>query len=380
MKPRRLNYGEVCLRPKAPVRRCGTHWSRNPTGHLGRHRSPPPPRGPACAPLAKAAATTSIWSSLSPKPAASAADTQAFTAEVVKDLAAKAAAQGDPAHGEFVYRRSELACMTCHSIGGAGGKVGPDLTSIGASAPIDYLVESLLLPNAKIKEGYSSLNIETKDGQSLTGTLARETPDEVVLRNATGAEVSVAKNNIESRQIGTLSLMPGGLLENLGEQDKLDLIAFLSRLGKPGEFDASKGGVARRWRIYTFTHTDQQHGKNNDVWEKPLTDKMWQPTYSLASGKLTRAALQEASQREFWVGTLDVFAATEIQIAKAGPVKLKLDTAAGEVWIDGAKIGGAGETTVNLAAGTHRVLIRMDPKNVPDYARLESADGTFLMN
>ena len=309
-----------------------------------------------------------------------AADTGTLTAGVIKDLATKASAQGDPFRGEFVFRRSDLACMTCHSIGGAGGKVGPDLTSIGASAPVDYLVESLLLPSAKIKEGYAAINIETKDGQSLTGTLARETPEEIVLRNATGAEVNVAKNNIESRQIGALSLMPGGVLDNLGEQDKLDLIAFLSQLGKPGEFDASKGGVARRWRIYTFTHTDQQHGKNNDVWEKPLTDKMWQPTYSLASGKLTKAALQEASQREFWVGTLDVFAATEIQVPKSGPVKLKLDTAAGEVWIDGKKIGGVGETQVDLTAGTHRILVRMDPRNVPDYARLETSDGTFLMN
>jgi len=309
-----------------------------------------------------------------------ATDTQALTGEVIKDLAAKATAQGDPVRGEWVYRRSELACITCHAIGGAGGKVGPDMTSIGASAPADYLVESLLLPNAKIKEGYHSVNVETKDGQSLTGTLARETQDELVLRNAAGAEVSVAKNSIESRQTGTLSLMPGGLLDNLAEQEKLDLIAFLSRLGKPGEFDASKGGVARRWRVYTFTHTDQQHGKGGDIWEKPLTDKMWQPALSLVSGKLTKAALQEASKREFWVGTLDVFAATEIQVAKAGPVKLKLDAAAGEVWIDGQKVGGAGESRVELKAGTHRVLVRLDPKSVPDYVRLESSDATFVLN
>ena len=49
--------------------------------------------------------------------------------------------------------------------GGAGGKIGPDLTSIGASAPPDYLVESLLYPNAKIKEGYHSVLIATKDGK-----------------------------------------------------------------------------------------------------------------------------------------------------------------------------------------------------------------------
>ncbi|HKS37374.1 MAG TPA: HEAT repeat domain-containing protein, partial [Verrucomicrobiae bacterium] len=309
-----------------------------------------------------------------------AANTQALTGEVIKDLVAKAASQGDPARGEWVYRRSDLACITCHAIGGAGGKVGPDMTSIGASAPVDYLVESLLLPNAKIKEGYHSVNIETKDGQSLTGTLARETQEEVVLRNATGTEVSVAKSNIESRQMGTLSLMPAGLPDNLAEREKLDLIAFLSSLGKPGEFDASKGGVARKWRVYTFTHTDQQHGKGGDIWEKPLSDKMWQPALSLVSGKLTKAALQEASKREFWVGTLDVFAATEIQVAKAGPVKLKLDAAAGEIWIDGRKVGGAGESKVDLPAGTHRVLVRLDPKSVPDYVRLESPDATFVLN
>jgi len=251
------------------------------------------------------------------------------------------------------------------------------MTSLGASAPVDYLVESLLLPNAKIKEGYHSVNIETKDGQSLTGTLVRETPEEIVLRNLSNAEVSVAKNNVERRQTGTLSLMPSGLLDNLAEQEKLDLIAFLSRLGKPGEFDAGKGGVARKWRIYTFTHEDQQHGRSNDVWEKPFDDKMWQPVYSLVSGKLSKAVLQEASKREAWVGTLALFAATEIQVAKDGPVKLKLDAAAGEVWIDGRKVGGAGESKIDLSGGTHRVLVRLDSRSVPDYVRLESADATF---
>jgi len=310
-----------------------------------------------------------------------ASDTQALTGELIKELAAKAVAQGDPSRGEMVYRRADLACMTCHSIGGAGGKVGPDMTSIGASAPVDYLAESLALPSAKIKEGYHAINIETKDGQSVSGTLARETPDEVVLRNSTGAEVSIAKNNIESRQNSTLSLMPSGLLDNLAEREKLDLIAFLSRLGKPGEFDASKGGVARKWRIYTFTHTDQQHGRNNDVWEKPLNDKMWQPAFALANGKLSRAVLEEAGKREFWVGTLAVFAATEIQTAKAGPVKLKLNSpGAAELWVGGRKVGGVGENTVELSAGTHRLLVRLDPRSVPEFVKLESADGTFLTN
>src|SRR5207245_8824292 len=51
----------------------------------------------------------------------------------IQQVATSAAAQGDSARGEQVFRRPELGCVTCHAIGGVGGKVGPDLTSIGAS-------------------------------------------------------------------------------------------------------------------------------------------------------------------------------------------------------------------------------------------------------
>lgn len=308
-----------------------------------------------------------------------AADTQAFTGQLIKELAAKAAEKGEPHRGEMIFRRNDLACLSCHAIGGAGGKVGPDMTSIGASAPIDYLVESVLLPNVKIKEGYHSLIVTTKDGTEYTGTLARETPQEIVLRNAAGAEQAVAKADVAKREQGTLSLMPGGLLDPLGEQDQLDLFAFLSRLGKPGDFDASQGGVARKWRLYVETHTDQQNGQGNAMWDTPLDGKLWSPVYSLVSGQLTRPVMDAASQRQVWVGYLAVYAATELQLAQAGPVKLKLEATAGEVWVDGKKVGGPGESTVNLPAGKHRVIVKLDPKVIPDSLRLVS-DASFVLN
>ncbi|MBY0459337.1 MAG: sorbosone dehydrogenase, partial [Gemmataceae bacterium] len=52
----------------------------------------------------------------------------------IKALAADAIKLGDAARGELVYRRKELQCLACHAYGGAGGQVGPDMTSIGASA------------------------------------------------------------------------------------------------------------------------------------------------------------------------------------------------------------------------------------------------------
>jgi len=100
-----------------------------------------------------------------------------LSAAELQAMAREALAKGDAARGEHFYRRSELACVACHAIGGAGGKLGPDLTSIGASAPPDYLVEALLYPNAKIKEGYHSVLLSTSDGQEHNGMITRVSDD-----------------------------------------------------------------------------------------------------------------------------------------------------------------------------------------------------------
>ncbi len=42
----------------------------------------------------------------------------------------------DPNRGESIYRPSELQCTKCHAIGGAGGRLGPDLASSGATAQV----------------------------------------------------------------------------------------------------------------------------------------------------------------------------------------------------------------------------------------------------
>ncbi len=306
-------------------------------------------------------------------------DTQAFNAQLFKELAEKAALAGNPSRGEQVYRRAALACVSCHAIGGAGGKVGPDLTSIGASAPADYLVESLLLPNAKIKEGYHSVEISTKDGTDYIGTLARETPQEVVLRNAAGLEQSIPKADIAKREHGLNSLMPAGLSESLTEPEQLDLIAFLSRLGKPGDFDASKGGVARRWYLANLVHTDVQNGDGDWAWKRPFTDRRWTSLFGRVNGQLTQPLIAEATRADMWTGKLALFAATEIQVALPGTVHFQLDCPPGpELWVDGKKVGVAGASAIDLPAGVHRILIQIPPQHVPEALRLSSGDGAFV--
>ncbi|MFQ5916104.1 MAG: c-type cytochrome [Nitrospinota bacterium] len=37
--------------------------------------------------------------------------------------------KGDPQRGKWVYQRN--SCSACHTIGGRGGKIGPDLSRVG---------------------------------------------------------------------------------------------------------------------------------------------------------------------------------------------------------------------------------------------------------
>lgn len=64
---------------------------------------------------------------------------------------------GDPAKGRQVF--VDLECFSCHKVKGEAfppgktGDVGPDLTGMGGRHPTDYLLESLVNPNAVIVEG-----------------------------------------------------------------------------------------------------------------------------------------------------------------------------------------------------------------------------------
>lgn len=311
-----------------------------------------------------------------------------LTPTKLKELADLALKTGDPARGERVYRRAELGCVLCHSIGGVGGKVGPDMTSLGAAAPADYLVESLLLPNAKIKEGFHGITVETKDDLEYNGILVRETGQEVVLRNAQNLEVSVAKSNIRKRANASQSLMPTGLLDTVAESDRNDLVAFLTRLGKPGDYDASKGGVARVWRVLPVTHRMDQGGWDKitkgdftakwTAMESGIGEHTWSTLTSQVNGALSKADFGPLAEVPKHVTVTSVFVATTFTLAKPGQVTLNMEgIAKPEIWVNGQRLS---KLANSLPAGTHTLVLRLDGAKLPDSVRLKSTDVSWSLN
>ena len=271
-----------------------------------------------------------------------------FPAEVA-DLVKAVQAGADPAAGELVYR--SIGCVACHAIGGAGSNFGPDFSSIGASAPLDYIIDSTINPASKIKEGYHGFTYTLKDGTVLNGIPVRETATEVIIRPAPGAEIPIVKANIVKKEI-TGSLMPAGLVDSLDPKSKSNLFAFLGQIGRPGPFDASKANVARVW-ILTTTAPDATTPRENPVY-----------AFTLVNGDLPKA---EIPDKPF----------AYARFSNAVPTKQPLIlTGAKAAWLDGKPLTLTGGRYENpIPAGEHILTV------APDHSaplKAQSDDVTFL--
>jgi putative heme-binding domain-containing protein len=256
----------------------------------------------------------------------------------------------DPADGEIHYRKN--GCAICHAIGGAGGKLGPDLSSIGASAPLDYIIESVLNPAAKVKEGYHGFSFKMKDGSQMVGIPARENATELFIRPGPGVELAILKANIVSRDnIG--SIMPAGLADGITGVSRRNFYAFLGEIGKSGPFDASKGNVARLW-----VFDDQPPGAL-------AKSAVATPVYTLVNGQLTK---------EFNPGRLY---ATARFTAAAATTKPLLLTGVKAAWLDGKALDlKAGAYAASIPAGNHSLTVEVDG-NAP-YFKAQCDDASFL--
>ena len=127
------------------------------------------------------------------------------------------------------HDRAKTQCVRCHKIEGQGGVVGPDLTKIGSKHPREYLVESLLAPNAVIAKGFEGVRIITVEGKIYTGILKSEDEQSFHIVEASGEQRSIAKADIEERSKGK-SVMPTDLTNRLALIELRDLVEFLANL------------------------------------------------------------------------------------------------------------------------------------------------------
>ncbi len=124
--------------------------------------------------------------------------------------------------------------MVCHRVAGQGGSTGPDLTQAAGRFSTKDLLEAIIEPSKVVSDQYRVTQISTEGGDVVAGRVLMEDKQRLVL--LTDPEDSrktkeVAIEEIASRKLSEVSVMPKELLNSLNRDEVLDLVAYLLSRG-----------------------------------------------------------------------------------------------------------------------------------------------------
>lgn len=146
---------------------------------------------------------------------------------------------GDAKHGETLFY-GDGNCSTCHMVAGRGGRVGPELTRVGASRSRAYLVESIREPSKQLTHNrnvqgtsnfdYDTVTVITRDGRTIVGVPLNDDRFSVQLMDRDEKLYSFLKRDLKSYKRESKSLMPAYKPDVLSDHDLRDIVAYLQTL------------------------------------------------------------------------------------------------------------------------------------------------------
>lgn len=138
---------------------------------------------------------------------------------------------GDAARGAALFD-GKGGCRGCHRVNGVGPRVAPDLSDAGLARTPAALQRSLLDPSSAMLPINRPVRIEMKDGRTIAGRRLNEDTYTVQLIDAGEQLRSLAKTDIRSLVVETVSPMPS-YAATLTRDEIADLLAFLLTLREP---------------------------------------------------------------------------------------------------------------------------------------------------
>jgi len=152
---------------------------------------------------------------------------EAITEEAFRKYVAALAGMRDLKRGHELFLQ---ACATCHRIGSEGHDFGPDLLGQLGTAE-ESLLKDLLMPNERIRPGFETTLVQTRDGGAMTGLLKDDGATSLTLAQAGGVEQVLLRKDVTGVRRLATSLMPS-FAEALAPTDAANLLAWLrSNLG-----------------------------------------------------------------------------------------------------------------------------------------------------
>ncbi|HYM10159.1 MAG TPA: PQQ-dependent dehydrogenase, methanol/ethanol family, partial [Bryobacterales bacterium] len=143
--------------------------------------------------------------------------------------AAENPAPGDAAAGKTFFF-GEGRCASCHTVGGAGRPVGPDLSTLAQERTQSQIEQALRSPGRQPTPGYRVVTVRLRNGQTLRGFARNESNYDLQLQDLDGNFHLLARNEITAERREEKSLMPP---VQATRSQMENLLAYLTRLSLP---------------------------------------------------------------------------------------------------------------------------------------------------
>jgi len=164
-------------------------------------------------------------------PASTAPDDELLlTIAYLRNLNAISAAEAPSGNVDNGQRLFTAQCTGCHRVGMRGGRLGPDLTRIGAARSRSALVREIRTPAEWFPPGYETVTLVTKDGQRIRGTRKNEDVFSIQVMDMRERIQGYLKGDLREVIYETESLMPSFTTARLNDSDLNDLIGYLTTL------------------------------------------------------------------------------------------------------------------------------------------------------
>ena len=291
--------------------------------------------------------------------------------------------EGDPTRGKALYLNTKrLACASCHRLEGVGGQIGPDLTRIWETQTTEKILEAIIQPSKEIKEGYQTYKAVTVDGQVYSGLRIVDTPEQVIIREANGRDITLRKSDLEEFSAVPVSLMPDNAVSQLSYREFIDLLAFL----KNRNAQESLRGTAVEWLVAILEPgslaSDVATATDPFAKNLPATNA-WTARPVEANGLLQLSPRQNSDHQEIFAGFYVNSPRSQTgRLSWVGqrPREIRLG---GKVIFEAVNQAASGQTENSLAltlpAGRSALLVKLQPSTTPSEFGLRiQADGLTL--
>src|SRR5437667_4315779 len=152
---------------------------------------------------------------------------------------------GDPQRGKSLFF-GKAGCVNCHTINGAGGFLGADLSSYGSNVSIEEIRSAITDPDKDMDPRARTVLATTREGRQFTGIARNEDNFSLQLQSLDGTFHLFAKSDLEHLEYQPKSLMPQDYGSVLSRAELDDLMSYLLRVARAAKQPQAAGKESRR--------------------------------------------------------------------------------------------------------------------------------------